>query len=1190
MSTRLKDLGAISLNITVVSGVNLMKTDLFSTPDPFVRISIGSEVYSTKSVKKSLSPVWNQSFTVDVLATSIMKLSVWNLKKFVKKQHTGFMGSVDIPLAFVYDLEPGKTLCSSYNLSTKASTTETCGTIFISFSARSNKAPVDSSPMTKEDPDDCDVDADWVKVEAPTAPKAAHDQVRTPQPESLPRGRVNTWDAMESRNIVSATASTSASRPMQKPPAREDRPINTWQTPPVATTVRRASESPAVQSTTTAKPPSPMSLHASLNARHGQLTSQNAAPTTPLQRSEPNKTQGTLPEAAMSSQAQARELAIQAVSQHKAQAASQASNQQAKPDTPSTDAAPAKHNASIKSTSQNTPTSTQAPRVVDNAAEAQLRDRAESSQQPSLALAKSIRKTKAVDAATIQLLREPLPDGWEARLTPNGQVYYANHFNRKTQWDRPTKPAIENDASTEQRLARRAYNSRRSLMQTTDKADDDFMGEETGPRATLRQVEHRGAAADTNAATVPKPLTREASVPKINTSPRLLDQPRAEPPPPPVPAMPSVLTATNRATAAVASPASTNVLTPGPAPHRTASVSGGLSTPSIFEASAAPRSGRVATLSTPSNTSPGHISPAPENVANNSSRDAASATTSSSNAATANITTSTSTPTTATATTNAINNNVTSNAIAATPTAPATSAIAVATAIRAAAASLRSDPTAGHTPTHTRSASTGRMPVTQVPQAAPDTTTPRPRMGAAAVVTTKDKDWREYEVEEDLGEFPVGWEQRTTPSGVVYFVDHIHRTTTFEDPRIAANEQRRKEALAHESTLPQYKRDLRRKLLRLRHLFLLRRQSVFKTEVPKIDVFVNRETIFEDSYQIIMNLSPSMMLGKLNIKFLNEDALDYGGVAREWFYQLSREMLNPYYGLFEQLSSDQYLLAINPNSSINPDHLSYFRFIGRIMGLAVVNGHFLDGAFVNTIYKLLLNKNVSLEDMAQVDATFYNGLVWMLENDITDVLENTFTDEHDVFGAVEQVELKPGGADIPVTESNKREYVKLIVRYRLLRGIAEQMDAMKRGFSEIVPVEFLDMFDEKELELVIGGLGEIDLDDWKANTEYRYCDESDRTVQWFWTCLSQLDNEMRARVLQFVTGTSRVPITGFKDLRGSQGPKKFTLEYVASASKGSLPKAHTCFNRLDLPPFDSQAQMLDKLVMSVEETMGFGLE
>ena len=93
------------------------------------------------------------------------------------------------------------------------------------------------------------------------------------------------------------------------------------------------------------------------------------------------------------------------------------------------------------------------------------------------------------------------------------------------------------------------------------------------------------------------------------------------------------------------------------------------------------------------------------------------------------------------------------------------------------------------------------------------------------------------------------------------------------------------------------------------------------------------------------------------------------------------------------------------------------------------------------------------------------------------------------------------------------------------------MEALKRGFSEIVPEEFLDMFDERELELVIGGLGEIDMDDWKKNTDYRACEESDPIVVWFWSAMDQLDNEMRARVLQFVTGTSRVPITGFKDLR-----------------------------------------------------------
>lgn len=108
-------------------------------------------------------------------------------------------------------------------------------------------------------------------------------------------------------------------------------------------------------------------------------------------------------------------------------------------------------------------------------------------------------------------------------------------------------------------------------------------------------------------------------------------------------------------------------------------------------------------------------------------------------------------------------------------------------------------------------------------------------------------------------------------------------------------------------------------------------------------------------------------------------------------------MLNPYYGLFQHSSGD-YLLEINPNSSINPDHLSYFRFIGRVLGLAVQHGHYVDGSFVMPLYKLLLGKSVTLDDMEKVDVTFFNSLRWMLENDITDVLENTFTDEHEAFG------------------------------------------------------------------------------------------------------------------------------------------------------------------------------------------------
>ena len=320
-------------------------------------------------------------------------------------------------------------------------------------------------------------------------------------------------------------------------------------------------------------------------------------------------------------------------------------------------------------------------------------------------------------------------------------------------------------------------------------------------------------------------------------------------------------------------------------------------------------------------------------------------------------------------------------------------------------------------------------------------------------VDPSQRHWSDFEVDDDLGEFPPGWEQRVTAAGVVYFVDHVHRSTTFEDPRIAVRERRRQEAREQEATLPQYKRDLRRKLLKLRALVKHRVQlaqhsaaarlkvALDRAPALKVDIPVTRENLFEDSYRAIMKLRGEQLVGKLNIVFQNEDALDYGGVAREWFYLLSREMLNPYYGLFQHADSNQYLLEINPCSSINPDHLSYFRFIGRVLGLAIAHGHYVDGCFVPSLFKLLLGRSINVDDMEKVDPTFHSSLVWMLENDITGVFENVFTDEHEVFGVMETVELKPGGAAIPVTERNKFEYAKLIVRHRLLQGIAEQVHA-----------------------------------------------------------------------------------------------------------------------------------------------------
>jgi len=146
-----------------------------------------------------------------------------------------------------------------------------------------------------------------------------------------------------------------------------------------------------------------------------------------------------------------------------------------------------------------------------------------------------------------------------------------------------------------------------------------------------------------------------------------------------------------------------------------------------------------------------------------------------------------------------------------------------------------------------------------------------------------------------------------------------------------------------------------------------------------------------------------------------------------------------------------------------------------------------------------------------------------------------------------------------------------------------------RGFYEVVDSRLLAVFDARELELVIAGTAEIDVADWRRNTEYRsgYHD-THPVIIWFWTAINRFDNERRLRLLQFVTGTSSIPYEGFSALRGSNGPRKFCIEKWGKTV--SLPRAHTCFNRLDLPPYPSPEILLEKLLLAVEETSTFGIE
>ena len=353
--------------------------------------------------------------------------------------------------------------------------------------------------------------------------------------------------------------------------------------------------------------------------------------------------------------------------------------------------------------------------------------------------------------------------------------------------------------------------------------------------------------------------------------------------------------------------------------------------------------------------------------------------------------------------------------------------------------------------------------------------------------------------------------------------------------------------------------------------------------------------------------------------------MDAGGLTREWFLVLSREIFNANYALFRSAADNTAVFQPNKLSCWNPgkplsstftmfysllcrliyvDHLDFFRFVGRFVGKAIYSGSLLDAYFTRSFYKHMLGVAPSFSDLESIDADFYKSMQWILANPINSVLEQTFSAEVDEFGQSRTIDLKPDGRNIAVTDDNKAEYVKLVTELRTTGEIRPQIEAFLRGFHELIPKELISVFNEHELELLICGLPEIDIEDLRAHTDYHGFSERSDVVQWFWQAVHNFDNEERALLIQFVTGrlqvlcaelamgegtelrmnvtgTSKVPIGGFAALQGMSGLQAFQLHKANGCDR--LPTAHTCFNQLDLPDYSAPEILAEKLLIAIRE-------
>ena len=359
----------------------------------------------------------------------------------------------------------------------------------------------------------------------------------------------------------------------------------------------------------------------------------------------------------------------------------------------------------------------------------------------------------------------------------------------------------------------------------------------------------------------------------------------------------------------------------------------------------------------------------------------------------------------------------------------------------------------------------------------------------------------------------------------------------------------------------------------------------------KINVHRNGNELFKDSYNSLSNITPEQWRSNFEIEFIGEIGVDMGGLKREWLSILIEEILKKDYSLFSLSEEGNYKYTIDPNSGSfdKIEHLNQFEFIGKIIAKAlydnmVYNSNtLLNCHFTGIIYKFITNTPISYRSMQDYDPKLYETLKELLTNDYTGKeTERTFADLQENFGEMKIIDLIENGRNIEVTENNKFDYVQKLCKVRLYENIEPQIEALLKGFYSIIPKDLITIFNFREIENIISGYPKINVDDWKKNTIYEGYTEDSPVIKYFWEIIESYTNEQRAEVLQFVTGTSKLPINGFNGMEN-----RFQISREPDAKL--LPRASTCFNKLLLPEYSTKEILKKRLECALEKGREFGL-
>ncbi|KAH9314061.1 hypothetical protein KI387_022688, partial [Taxus chinensis] len=332
--------------------------------------------------------------------------------------------------------------------------------------------------------------------------------------------------------------------------------------------------------------------------------------------------------------------------------------------------------------------------------------------------------------------------------------------------------------------------------------------------------------------------------------------------------------------------------------------------------------------------------------------------------------------------------------------------------------------------------------------------------------------------------------------------------------------------------------------------------------IPFLVLMVRRSDLIGDTLRQLSSLQTNDYKKPLKVIFEGEDGVDEGGVTKEFFQILVRDLFHVDYGMFTY-SEDTRNFWFNPNS-MESDH--EFWLVGAILGLAIYNGVILDVHFPAVIYKKLMELTPCVDDLKDFQPEVARSLQHLLEfeGDVASTFCLFFQVSYDYFGELHTYDLLPNGGDIAVTTENRQRYVDLYVKYLLCDSIQSQFSAFSNAFQQVCGGPALKLFRYEELELLVCGLPHFDFHALERVAIYDggYTKESQMII-WFWELVKEMSFEEKKSLLFFTTGNDRAPIGGLGSLRFIIGRNGDDTD--------RLPTAHTCFNILLMPEYSSKS-------------------